>query len=372
MGSMSDAPRKKHLTRRSLLIAGGSVLGALVLAGGGGVGYLKVRVDDYTDPWHQKVHDAGIRVKTAEVNDVRFSYAEGPDNGPALVLLHAQQLDWFSYSRVLPALSEKFHVLAIDYQGHGKTTTPAGYVMSANSIGPDLAAFIEQVVGGPAYVTGNSSGGLLTTWLTANRPDLVKGAVLEDPPLFTSEYPRIKKTIAYRDFAASHVAITQGGVDDFLLFYIHQTREFFSKNIAPGAAFAVTEAIKERRRSHPGVPVDLGLVSDDTIRMFLRGMDYQYDPRFGNAFYVGTWNKGFDHADALAKITRPTLLMHANYSWNAGGILNGAMSKADADKAMSYLKTGTFKRVDASHVTNLDKPTQFIQTLENFFLTNGA
>jgi pimeloyl-ACP methyl ester carboxylesterase len=370
---MSDAPRKKHITRRALLITGGSVLGAAVLAGGGGLGYLKVKVDDYTDPWHKRVTDAGYSLKTAKVGDVGFSYAEGPDNGPALMLLHAQQLDWFSYSRVLPALSEKFHVFDVDYQGHGKTTTPDDYVMSANTIGPDLATFIEQVIGTPAYVTGNSSGGLLTTWLAANRPDLVKAALLEDPPLFASEYPRIKKTVADRDFAASHAAIKQGGVDDFLLFYIDQTKDFFNKNIGYGSSFALKEAVKERRRSHPGEPVELGIIPDDTIRMFLRGMDNgQYDPRFGDAFYVGTWNKRFDHAEALAKIKRPTMLLHANYSWNDEAILNGAMSKADADKAMSYLKTGTYKRIDATHVTNLDKPKDFTRILEHFFLDQNA
>jgi pimeloyl-ACP methyl ester carboxylesterase len=59
--------------------------------------------------------------------------------------------------------------------------------MTAGQIGNDLVNFIETVIGEPVYVTGNSSGGLLTVWLAANRPDLVKAVVLEDPPLFSSE-----------------------------------------------------------------------------------------------------------------------------------------------------------------------------------------
>jgi pimeloyl-ACP methyl ester carboxylesterase len=47
------------------------------------------------------------------------------------------------------------------------------------------------VIGEPVYVTGNSSGKLLAVWLAANRPDLVKAVVLEDPPLFSSDYPEI-------------------------------------------------------------------------------------------------------------------------------------------------------------------------------------
>jgi pimeloyl-ACP methyl ester carboxylesterase len=71
-----------------------------------------------------------------------FNYAEGPDAGPALLLLHAQTLDWYTYSEVLPALAAKFHVFAVDYPGHGKTICPDTYPMTASQIGGDLAGFI--------------------------------------------------------------------------------------------------------------------------------------------------------------------------------------------------------------------------------------
>ena len=324
------------------------------------------KVVGYVDPYHAKVQSAGYRAKTAKVNAVEFSYWEGPDNGPPLVLLHAQQLDWFSYSRVLPQLAKNFHVYDIDYQGHGQTSTPDNYVMSANQLGTDLAGLIRQVIRRPVFVTGNSSGGLLATWLAANTPDLVTAALLEDPPLFSSEYPRIKQTIAYPDFHTSDEGVREH-VADFLLFWITQSTTFINNNVGPGSATLLTLAVKAYRRAHPGAPVELGVVPNDTIRMFFRGMDHQYDPRFGSAFYRGTWNQGFDHATALSKITCPTMLLQANYTYNAGHILNGAMSQQDAQKAQSLLRNGRFQRVDSSHVINLDKPTEFLHILQNFF-----
>ncbi|MFJ6393366.1 alpha/beta fold hydrolase [Streptomyces sp. NPDC091972] len=354
-----------RISRRRALATGAGVLGAGLLAGVPGAG--RAQADTGGDAyWHLRVNLAGYRAKTARIGDVNFSYREGPANGPALLLLHAQQMDWFSYSRVLPALAASFHVFDVDYQGHGTTTTSTDYPMNANRIGADLASFVESVVGRPAFVTGNSSGGLLTAWLAANRPDLVKAAILEDPPLFASEYPRIMKTIAYRDFASSAKAVAQD-IQDFLLFWISDNEEFITQNVGDGAAAALTAAIKAQRLLVPGRPVEIPLLTDDTIRLFVRGMDYQYDPRFGEAFYDGTWNSGFDHATALAKISAPTLLMHANYSWVDGDILYGAMDQNDADKAMTYLPHGTYKRVDASHVTHLDKPQDFIDTLTGFF-----
>ncbi|WP_217699428.1 alpha/beta fold hydrolase [Pseudomonas fluorescens] len=328
------------------------------------------RLVTYVDPFAAKVAEAGYVSKTARVNTVTFSYHEGPNNGPPLVLLHAQFLDWFSYSRVLPDLSRSFHVFDVDYPGHGDTKVPAGYPMTANQIGTDLSDFIQAAVGEPVYVSGNSSGGLLALWLAANRPGLVMSTVLEDPPLFSSEYPRITQTIANRAFATS-ITASRDHPSDFLLYWIHHNNQFFKTNVGPGSSWLLREAVHLYRWTHPGQPVEIGLVGNDTVRMLIRGLG-TYDPRFGAAFYNGTWNSEFDHAKALERVTCPTLLLQANYSTFADGTLDGAMSGQEAKLAISLLRKGTYVKVDASHVINLDKPAEFVHMLTAFFLQNGT
>lgn len=360
-GSAQPRPRRK----RSWIALAWS-LGGVVAVSLGTVAVLLYKVATYVDPWQAQVAAAGYVEKTAQLHQVKLSYVEGPSNGPPLVLLHAQHMDWFSYSRVLPALARSFHVFDVDYPGHGKTTTPADYPMTANRIGTDLAEFIESHIGEPVFITGNSSGGLLATWLAAHRPELIKAALLEDPPLFSAEYPRIKQTIADRSFATSQRAV-QDRTPDFLLYWIHDNAPFFQKNVGPGTPFLLTEAIKAYRRTNPGKPVEIGLLPNDTVRLLVRGLD-EYDPRFGAAFHDGSWNQGFDHADTLRKIACPTLLLQANSSTRSDGTLVGAMTPEDAARAMSLLKNGKFVRVDASHVVHLDKPQEFITLLEGFFL----
>lgn len=323
----------------------------------------------YVDPYEGKVVEAGYVHRTTQVNRVRLSYVEGPNNGPPLLLLHAQFLDWFSYSRVLPELAKSFHVFDVDYPGHGQTAVPSDYPMTANRIGADLGDFIEREIGAPVYVTGNSSGGLLAVWLAANRSKWIKAALLEDPPLFSAEYPRIKQTVADRAFVTSYKAATQDHPRDFLLYWIHGNARFFRNNVGPGTPFLLTHAVQAFRMANPGKPVEIGVLPNDTIRMMLRGLD-EYDPRFGAAFYDGSWNNGFDHAEALQKITCPTLLMQADYSTLSDGTLYGAMSKEDAERAASLLKNGRYMKIDASHVVNLAKPSQFVQILKGFFLAN--
>jgi pimeloyl-ACP methyl ester carboxylesterase len=348
------------MPRVAAAVAGLLVLLAAVAAA------LVVKIDGYVDPYHAKVAEAGYLLKTVQVNRVAFSYAEGPDNGPPLVLLHAQHLDWFGYSRVLPALSRAFHVYDIDYPGHGATSTPADYAMTANQIGADLADFIQQQIGRPVYVSGNSSGGLLAVWLAANRPQLVAAALLEDPPLFSAEYPRIRQTIAAKSFATSYQAAHEHS-GDFLLYWIRASAHFIRHYVGPGSDKLLIAAVHAYRHAHPGQPVEIGLIGNDTVRLLLRGLD-RYDPRFGAAFYDGSWNSGFDHAEALQRIGCPTLLMQANTATLKDGTLDGAMSPAEAARARGLLRQGRYVKVDATHVVNLSRPDEFVRILEHFFL----
>jgi pimeloyl-ACP methyl ester carboxylesterase len=130
--------------------------------------------------------------KRFNTGEIEINYVAGPKNGgPSLVLIPGQGGDWTSYKKVLPLLSERYQVYAIDVRGHGCSDWATGDY-SFTSIGRDMTAFLESVVEEPAIVSGNSSGGLIALWLAANRPSLVKGIIMEDPPLFSAEWPRIK------------------------------------------------------------------------------------------------------------------------------------------------------------------------------------
>jgi len=324
---------------------------------------LIIYMKQYKNPSNKKLIEAGIVEKKVKIGDVDFNYAEGPGNGPALLLLHAQTLDWFTYNKVLPVLSEKFHVFAVDYPGHGKTLCPDDYPMTANQIGNDLANFIEMVIGEPAYVTGNSSGGLLTVWLAANRHDLVKAVVLEDPPLFSSEYPEIKQTIADRLFTASYKAVQDKKYSgNFLDYWIENGTEFFKNYTGPFSQQLIRFAVNNYKKANPGKPVEIAFLPV-SVQEMLRGLNY-YNPRFGAAFHEGSWNEGFDHAEALGKIQCPAVLIHANFEIMGNGILNGAMSQEQADRAVSLIPYCQYIRIDAGHVTNLETPGRFIQIIE--------
>lgn len=166
-----------------------------------GAAVLVTKVRCCTDPWAQPVADAGHASKRARFGELDLGYVEGPDAGPPLLLLHAQLMDWFYCRRVLPALAEGCHVFVVDHPGRGITIYPVDCPMTGIQIGADHAA---------------------------NRSELVRAIVLEDPPIFASEYPRITQAVAIKAFASDHAAVADpdcGG--DFLPFWITANKQLF-------------------------------------------------------------------------------------------------------------------------------------------------
>src|SRR6202522_3942697 len=143
-----------------------------------------IEADDRHDPFTSHA----FAEQLVDLGDVRLNYATtGGAELPALLLVPGQSESWWGYEKAMPLLADHFQVYAVDLRGQGRSTwTPGRYTL--DNMGNDLVRFLDVVVGRPAVVSGLSSGGVLSAWLSAYaRPGQVRGAVYEDPPLFASE-----------------------------------------------------------------------------------------------------------------------------------------------------------------------------------------
>ena len=107
-------------------------------------------------------------------------YADYGGQGTPLVLLHGlggSRLNWMA---VAPGLAKSHRVYALEYLGHGLTPL-AGRKANLAGHRQLIDAFIEKVVGKPAVLVGNSTGGHLAIVEAALRPEQVAGLVLVDP-----------------------------------------------------------------------------------------------------------------------------------------------------------------------------------------------
>src|SRR5215467_3273078 len=117
-----------------------------------------------------------------DLGEVQMNYATAGDaSSPALLLIPGQTESWWGYEAAMSRLAEHFQVFAVDLRGQGRSTrTPGRYTL--DNIGNDLVRFMDTVVRRPTYVSGLSSGGVLTAWLSAYaKPAQLVAAHFEDP-----------------------------------------------------------------------------------------------------------------------------------------------------------------------------------------------
>lgn len=314
------------------------------------------------------VRAAGFRELRLDTGTVRINYVVGPDNGPPLVLVPAQTAIWESYRRVLVPLSRRLRVYAVDVRGHGKSSwTPGEY--SWRHLGADMSAFLSEVVGAPAVVSGNSSGGLVALWCAANLPGQVAAAILEDAPVFSAEPPRFRDRDRYVYGGLRHLAETLGDLrhrdlaDYFrgLTLPVSETRE---KRVPGWFVSVLSRRIRAFQARHPGRPVDIGYFPLK-LRLLIKSLS-MYDPDFARAFVDGRFYEGLDHADALARVSCPLLVLHANWRRLPGHGLVGAMDDEDAARIRRLAPHSRYRRIPANHVIHMFKPRRFVDEVNAF------
>jgi pimeloyl-ACP methyl ester carboxylesterase len=126
---------------------------------------------------------ASARLELLPINGVRIAYADTGGTGTPLVLVHGSWGSHHNWDSVVPGLAEHFRVVSYDRRGHSDSDRPPGQGHFSEDVA-DLAALIEQLGIAPAWVVGNSSGAAMTVKLAAARPEVLRGIVVHEPPLF--------------------------------------------------------------------------------------------------------------------------------------------------------------------------------------------
>jgi pimeloyl-ACP methyl ester carboxylesterase len=288
-----------------------------------------------------------------DLGEVRTNYATaGSSELPALLLVPGQTESWWGYERALPMLAEHFHVFAVDLRGQGRSTwTPGRYTL--DTMGNDLVRFIDTVIGRPTVVSGNSSGGVLAAWLAAYaRPGQIRGAVLEDAPIFASEVN-----------PSCGQSIRQGLGPIFSLWSKWLGDQWTIGDWAGMQAAAMAEL-------PPWMPVamkGMGLIGE-AVGGPPQNMK-EYDPEWARAFVTGTATASCDHASMLSAVRCPVLLtQHFRAVDHDTGTVLGAISDQQAQRTRD-LVTGAGQRFehlslpDMGHAMHRQDPALFTTTL---------
>ena len=313
----------------------------------------------YDEALMRKTIQAGFTEKQISLPDGSvINYGEGPDNGPALLLIHGQIVAWEEYDVVLPKLSESFHVYAVDCYGHGDSSHDVN-LYSCRENGEALVWFIRNVIKDSCFISGHSSGGILAAWVAANAPELINGLLLEDPPFFRvtpKEVQEEKGAFAWYDtYVVSRNFVHQSDETDFSLYYLEHS--YFFSLFGDLQKKAVQSAVAYRQEN-PGRPIQLAWLPYAWVRPLLY-MD-NYDPHFGNSFYDGSWMDNINQEDLLRSIECPVIYLKANTQYGKDGVLYAANTDADADRVQSLIRNCERINIKSGHDIHFEHADIFL------------
>ena len=251
--------------------------------------------------------------RSFDSNGVELNYAEGPDNGPPLLLVHGTGNRWQAFLRHIPELAQRWHIYAVDLRGHGGSGRAPEYGFGFYY--DDIVRFIDNVIGEPTVIFGHSLGGRIALKVAAEHHELTKAIILGDSSL-TAPSPSGRMGTMFR----SRLELIEGKTT---------THEIYTelKKRAKDAFDPATGLIGAK---------NLSMVDPEMLKSIadhIEDLDSPY-----NHF------NGYNPDEHLPKVTCPVLILQAE---------RGMLKDEDVEKALKILPM-------AYHVKLMDMPHEFL------------
>jgi pimeloyl-ACP methyl ester carboxylesterase len=284
--------------------------------------------------------------KIFDTGRVVINYAEGPETGPAVVMLHGGSANWHDLEDLGELLSAHWHIYLPDLRGHGKSgRVPWGYTL--REFAADIGAFLQQV-SGPAALYGHSLGGVVAVMTAPLFPREVRALLVGDAPL---------------DAITWKAAMDQPG---------HRETQRWMRELS-GGRYSIEEIIA-RVKTCPGYAPGsnthyqiLGEIYPDghPFYEYIARRLIGHDPDVLGMILedYAAVAAGYEMDQTLPSIQCPVLLMQADPQSGA------AMADEDASRAMTLLKQGQHvKLTGLSHLYGLEDRLRTACVMDQFLV----
>ena len=118
----------------------------------------------------------------AKSGDVRIHYVTKGE-GPLLVMIHGFPDYWYTWREQIPALAEKFQVVAIDQRGYNESDQPEGvsnYTM--DTLVGDVHAIVQHFKKDKAVIVGHDWGGMVAWSFAMLHPEMTERLIVLNLP----------------------------------------------------------------------------------------------------------------------------------------------------------------------------------------------
>ena len=243
---------------------------------------------------------------------------EGSADAPALMLSNSLGTNLHMWDDQAPAWSKEFRLVRYDRRGHGKSGVPKRpYTMER--LGRDALAIIDGLGIKTVNWLGLSMGGMVGQWLGANAPDRINRLILSN----THSY--------YPDKAMWNDRINTA------------REKGLAAAVGPTMERWFTKEFRERS------PDAIARMSEMFLKTQLEGF-------LGCCASV----RDMDLRDTHARITAPTLVIV--------GRKDPATPPEAGEEIQKRVKGAKLAALDAAHISNIEQPQVYIDTVLGFLM----
>jgi pimeloyl-ACP methyl ester carboxylesterase len=281
-----------------------------------------------------------LRHKTADLNGP-VHYLDFGGAGRPLLMVHGLGGSALNWMAVGPEIAKSYHAIALDLAGFGQT--PLFRRLAAVGANAELVhEFIENVIGEPVVIMGNSMGGHIALLEAAVHPASVTSLILVDPAI-----PGIHVTRPEPAMLGVMAGLTVPGLAEILL-------DRRARLLGPEGLVRETLSIVCADPSR--VPAD---VVEAHIQLMLER--HRLGRQNGRAFLQASRSIGLRMADPrfwtqVSRVRAPTLIIH--------GSLDRLIPLAAARELARRRPDWTLEILDGvGHVPMMETPDRFMKAL---------
>jgi pimeloyl-ACP methyl ester carboxylesterase len=285
-----------------------------------------------------------VRHRTVDL-DGPVHYVDFGGEGPPLLMIHGLTGSALNWMAVGAELAKDHHALALDLAGFGRT--PLFRRSAALGANTNLVhSFVEQVLGEPAILMGNSMGGHIAIIEAADHPTSVTGLVLVDPAIPGVQLRRPEPGML--GFAAA--LSIPGGLGEFVAD--RQARELgaeqLTKRIISVVAADPSRIDSGMLEAHVQLTRERANLGRQNSRAFLqasRSLGFRMaDPRF--------WNK-------VKRVKAPTFVIHGELDRLIPVVAVRDLIKRRPDWTLEVLE-------GVGHVPMMETPELFLRVVNQW------
>jgi pimeloyl-ACP methyl ester carboxylesterase len=124
-----------------------------------------------------------IHYRTAKIEGLDIFYREaGPKDAPTVLLLHGFPSSSFQYRNLIPALADRYHVIAPDYPGFGNSSAPdhKAFAYTFTHLTDVTEALLKQIGVSRYTIYIQDYGAPVGLRLALRHPDRVTGLIVQN------------------------------------------------------------------------------------------------------------------------------------------------------------------------------------------------